>query len=371
MADVERSQSPEERERDLKRTELVGLESELVERELELSTLQQELAVFEAEYIRVVGRRYAMLDNINARTAEAEAVRHPDDQASLEEARNARETADVSVAQAEGDVPDAETALRFEPPAGLKALYRAAARKLHPDLATTDDERARRHEWMAKVNEAYRQENEDALNTVLADWETSPESVPGTGIPNELVRVIRQIAQVRRRIDEIGLIIAALQAGDLYALYAQCNTQAKTAGNSLDELAAHIDEQIADARRRLAELEDPQSSRQRQARTTVVRSHARREEERRTHSRAGRDYRLRGAVALLFLSAVVLVGSMYAFTIVLDYMACEEGSCEGTAGGVYLFALVILFLVGWWAIVMVLTTPLFILKELLRHFWSE
>ena len=254
MADSERAQSPEERELDLKRTELAGLESELVERELELSTHQQELAVFQADYLRVVGRRYAMLDDINARIAEAQAVRRPDDHGVLRRARDARETADLTAVQAESDAPDEAPAARFEPAAGLKALYRAAARKLHPDLATTDDERARRHEWMAKVNEAYRHQNEDTLKTVLTDWETSPESVPGTGIPSELVRVIRQIAQVRRRIDEIGLVVDALKAGDMYALYAQCRTQPTSAGNPMDELAARIDDQIADAKRRLANL---------------------------------------------------------------------------------------------------------------------
>ena len=122
MADSERAQSPEERELDLKRTERAGLESELVERELELSTLQQELAVFEAEYLRVVGRRYAMLDDMNARIAEAQAVRRPDDHGVLRRARDARETADVTAVQAESDAPDEEPAPRFEPPAGLKAL---------------------------------------------------------------------------------------------------------------------------------------------------------------------------------------------------------------------------------------------------------
>ncbi len=238
----------------MKRTELAGLESELVERELELSTLQQELAVFDAEYLRVVGRRYAMLDDITARIAEAQAVRRPNDHDALRRARDARQTADVTAVQAESDAPDEEPAPRFEPPAGLKALYRAAARKLHPDLATTDDERVRRHEWMAKVNEAYRHQNEDTLNTVLTDWETSPESVPGTGIPSELVRVIRQIAQARRRIDEVGLVFDALKAGDLYALYAQYRTQAGSAGSPIDELAARIDEQIVHAKRRLASL---------------------------------------------------------------------------------------------------------------------
>lgn len=255
MADFERARSPEERELDLKRTQLAGLETELVERELELSTLQQELAVFEAQYLRVVGRRYATLDDINARIAEAQAIRRPADHAVLEEARGARETADATASQAESDARDAEPVPSFEPPERLKTLYRAAARKLHPDLATTDDERARRHEWMAKANDAYRHQNEDALKTVLADWETSPESGPGTDTPSELVRVIRQIAQMRRRIDEIELMIDALKAGNVYALYAQFKTQARSAGNPLDELAASIDEQITDAKRRLADMQ--------------------------------------------------------------------------------------------------------------------
>ena len=62
-----RTQSPEERELELKRAELAALEQELVERELDLSTLQQALAKFERDYLRIVGRRYATLDAINAR----------------------------------------------------------------------------------------------------------------------------------------------------------------------------------------------------------------------------------------------------------------------------------------------------------------
>ena len=46
--ELARVQSPEELELDLKRAELAALEQELVERELALSTLQQQLAAFEA-----------------------------------------------------------------------------------------------------------------------------------------------------------------------------------------------------------------------------------------------------------------------------------------------------------------------------------
>ena len=50
-----RVQSPEALELERKRAELATLERELVERELELSTLEGRLGAFRAEYLRVVG----------------------------------------------------------------------------------------------------------------------------------------------------------------------------------------------------------------------------------------------------------------------------------------------------------------------------
>ena len=38
---------------------------------------RQELATFDSEYLRIVGRRYAALDDIKARVAEARAARRP------------------------------------------------------------------------------------------------------------------------------------------------------------------------------------------------------------------------------------------------------------------------------------------------------
>ena len=143
----------------------------------------------------------------------------------------------------------------FDPTTSLKTRYRSAARKLHPDLASTDEERARRHVWMAKVNEAYKQQDEDALKTLLMDWEASPESVQGTGIPSDLVRVIRQIAHVRRRIDSIGPILDAIKTGELYTLYMRHQAALKADENLLEEMAAALDVRIADAKRELVDLE--------------------------------------------------------------------------------------------------------------------
>ena len=247
-------QSPEELELARKQAELAALESELVERELELSTLEGELGAFEAEYLRVVGRRYAELDELQARIAKARAARAPDDAAARHAAAEAQEAAEVSADQVKHRTTEDAVPL-FDPPVALKALYRMLARKVHPDLASSDEERTRRHQLMAAVNDAYRRADSDALKSLFADWETSPESVSGTGVPSELVRAIRQIAQVRRRLQNISRVISTLQTGELYALVQKGNARSAEGGNLLEDMAARVDSDIVAARAELATLE--------------------------------------------------------------------------------------------------------------------
>ena len=252
------STTPEERELDRKRAELAELENELIEREINLSTFEQEVATFKADYLRIVGRRYAALDDIKARIAAVRASQRPNDPSIQEEARRARETADDTAKQAGDDAPRGGPLPPFEPFIALKALYRSAARQMHPDLAATDVERTRRHEWMAKVNEAYKQQDEGALKSLLRTWAESPESVEGTGIASELVRVIRQIAQVRRRIKTIETMIDEIEDGELYALYTQHDAALGGGRNLLDEMADWLDREIVLARRELACVEAEQ-----------------------------------------------------------------------------------------------------------------
>jgi len=61
-----KKQKPEERELEEKLFEVASLEAELTQRELDLTTLQAELNVFQEEYLRIVGARYAKLDEIKA-----------------------------------------------------------------------------------------------------------------------------------------------------------------------------------------------------------------------------------------------------------------------------------------------------------------
>lgn len=247
-------QSPEERELELKRQQLAALEAELVEHELQLSTLQAELAAFRAEYLRVVGSRYATLDDLKARIAEIRAERAPADDATRAAAAEARATADASAAEAR-DRASPEPVAPFDPSSEIKTLYRTIARWLHPDLAPTDDERESRHEWMAKVNDAYQRQDSAALMELLSAWEASPDSVQGTGVANDLIRAIRQIAQAQRRVESIQKAIHELKADELYTLHEKCNARRDAGGDLLAEMTKRLETRIATARQELEALE--------------------------------------------------------------------------------------------------------------------
>lgn len=93
---LKKKQKPEERELKEKLSELTSLEAELTQRELELSTLQAELNVFQGEYLRIIGVRYAELDEIKAEIAEYFSKINPKDPDTKERAGKARDKANQS-----------------------------------------------------------------------------------------------------------------------------------------------------------------------------------------------------------------------------------------------------------------------------------
>jgi hypothetical protein len=241
--------SPEEEELAGKRVELERLQSELADLELELATLRSELIAFERRYMGVVGRRYAELDRLEAQIAESTARRSPKDQSARKEAESARARARES-AEALGDADQERPAADFKPSEELKSLYRQAARELHPDLTTDEQERRRREKAMAEVNKAYEECNEERIRQILNEWRSSPEQVHGDDTAAQLVRVIREIAQVRKRLVEIRGEIEELGQGELSRLKKQVEGAAARGQDLLAGIAGKLDARIAQTRAR-------------------------------------------------------------------------------------------------------------------------
>jgi hypothetical protein len=242
--------SPEARELEKKRGELASLEARLAERELDLATLQAELHSFEGTYLRIVGSRLAELDEIEAQIAEAGARHKPQDREAQERASQARAQAQNTAQVVEAE-QEAGKRQPFMPSENLRKLYREVAKRIHPDLATDEGERNRRHELMTKANRAYEEGDAARLEAILRDWESSPESVKGEGPGAELVRVIRKIAQVENRLKAIDTEIGRLEESDLYHLKTQVDQAKKEKRDLLAEMAARTDQQVAEARGRL------------------------------------------------------------------------------------------------------------------------
>lgn len=245
---IAKRETPEERELRKKLNELIELEEKLAKRELELATLRAELNAFEAMYMRIVGVKYAELDEIEAKIAEAKLRKNPTDKIAQDEATQARARAYESK-EAIGQVQ--EVFEKFIPSDTLKKIYREVAKRIHPDLAEDDSERLKREELMAKANRAYQEGDSEKLRAILTEWEDSPESVKGKGAGAELVRLIRKIAQVEDRLRTIELEIVHLKKSDLYKLKNKVEKAEIQGRDLLSEMAEKVEKEISKAKEKL------------------------------------------------------------------------------------------------------------------------
>ncbi len=253
MTDILASRKrPEEVELDEKKRELAALEAELVERELGLANLHAELAAFQALYVRVVGVLYTELDSIEAEIAEYISRTQPSDEDARAKASRARAKADAS--QSDYEETLALKSRELNPSQTLKSLYREVAKRVHPDLVTDPEDRARRQRLMAEANRAYEMGDENRLRAILEEYENSPESVSGEGVAAVLIRVIRKIAQVKRRVAEIAIEREEVVRSNLYILSEKMMEAAKQGRDLLQEMAEGVKDEIERARQQLEGL---------------------------------------------------------------------------------------------------------------------
>ncbi len=252
ISDIVKSLSPEERELESKRQELGELEVLLADEELEYATLLSELDAFEREYFNKVGYLYVDLDELEAQLSELKAQHSPHDENIQEEAQQARKRAEETSSNFETHREDLEQESLEPPSEELKALYRRLARMFHPDLVLDPEEKERRTEIMARVNNAYRRRDMEALQKILEEWHESPDAVEGEGVAAELVRTIRMIAQIEKRIDEIEQAIEGLYEFPMWGLRTKIMEAEEDGRDLLEELAESLKIRIEETRSALS-----------------------------------------------------------------------------------------------------------------------
>lgn len=243
--------APEEIELNKKRKVLDRLKDRLADREEDMADLRAELEQFEARYTMEVGRLYAELDDIDAQIAEEEYRLYPDDEEMKAKAEEARRRAEESAAKTgEGEGCD----LKWQPTAEAKKAYHKLAKLIHPDLAFDNAERERRHGLMAELNNAYSAGDQNLLNKLVEDYRDSPDLVRGDSVGDELVRAIRQIAQIKNRLKELKAEMGRIEVTELYVLRERVNAEKREGRDLLKHMAGRTRSHIMKNERRLVNL---------------------------------------------------------------------------------------------------------------------
>ncbi len=227
--------TPEEEELLIKQEQLIQLEAMLADEELELATLKADLKAFEEEYKRIVAPCFARMEEI-----QAEAAAIPKEEG--------------------GDADYCPSSSREPcPPGELKTLFREVAKSIHPDLASSEEERRRRDELMAKANAAYAEGDDSQLRELLLKWNADPHAVQGEDVPAQLVRAIRLIAFVKNKTNQARHEIKELRKTDLYFLKIRADRAAAEGRNLLQETRLKLEQQILEQSTRVRAMQQGSS----------------------------------------------------------------------------------------------------------------
>lgn len=260
-----RTETPEEREYRRYMVEVESRQGRVAELQAELATLNLALSRFNAEYQTRVGTLFAELDR--ARLAADEYERRIEYiQSGQGDLSQVEEDIRTEFASQRQEVQDEEEETRAyrddferdrhrpwlnaEGEMSLKARYRELAKRYHPDLARTENERRRRESLMQQVNAAFSDLDEAALRAIEQAADASDPAFEARSIGEKLVWAIRDVARLDEVIARLEAEANAIQVSEAYALWHR-----QESGEAVIEtLERDLHEQLTSSRNHLAEL---------------------------------------------------------------------------------------------------------------------
>ncbi|GAB2574491.1 hypothetical protein GCM10027168_04260 [Streptomyces capparidis] len=253
---------------------VLAAEQALIEFEVAVETFRIEVDNLARIHHQRLGPMYARLDELDAQIAEAVAARtgHPDDLARAAAARAAAapmpdvdELFGTGTGARDGAdgarnpwVPE-EPPRRVRPSRRAQRLYRELARKAHPDLAQDPAEQSRRSAFITRVNEAYRDGDEEALRELSRQWdEGPPQPLPPPTARERIELLGARLEWLAERRDALSARAAELEQS---AMGAMLKLAERDPDALLNEIAEQLLAQVAEREARLGELLHPAAER--------------------------------------------------------------------------------------------------------------
>jgi len=235
---------PEEVEFERLTVEQEKLEEDLITEELKLETVKGDCSKMRYRYYQSAGVLYAELDDLEALIAAVEADQDPQNETSQEEAKEAKKKAKKSAEEA--GVIEKEPAPPVKISSETKLAFRKAAMLMHPDRGTTEAERQRRHNMMAKLNMAYAKGDKEEIDKLIVEFGADPEAISGDDTGALIIKAFRRIAQMRVRLEAINKELNELESTEMHELHVTITEAEKMGGTPLDDLVAQITHEISE-----------------------------------------------------------------------------------------------------------------------------
>ncbi|WSJ44701.1 J domain-containing protein [Streptomyces sp. NBC_01317] len=241
-------------------------EQALIEFEIALETFRVEVENFSRLHHQRLGPMYARLDELDAMIAEATAAR-TGDPADVRRAEEARALVQPMPGveelfhdwlDSEGLSPEAAAMLtdqpvrppkRVRPSDEARKLYRDLARKAHPDLAQDDKERARREEFITRVNAAYGRGDEPLLRELTEEWAAGP--APEEHRRSESEELYARLEWLSHRKELLTLVAKELEES---AIGAMLRMAPDDPDRLLEEIAEQLLAEVSERESQLAQL---------------------------------------------------------------------------------------------------------------------
>jgi hypothetical protein len=231
----------------------------------ERTALEQALSTFAVELKARVGGLRAELKRVRLQLAEhrrrIERLKGDDmiDPATVEREvaeefaeRIRAEQASEEASQREGariERPIRRHRLDADTEAEVTRIYRALAKRFHPDLAKSESERRRRAEFMLRVNVAYSERDLLTLQTIAKEAEAAEPGLPGLTPAERLLWAHRVIARLDSQIVDLNAQLNLLRQSETYTLWRSPDSSQQ----SLVDLEARVRERLTRERDRLDE----------------------------------------------------------------------------------------------------------------------
>lgn len=147
------------------------------------------------------------------------------------------------------DRPRRSHRLDAETEAEIVRVYRALAKRFHPDLAKNERERARRTEFMLRINVAYSERDLLLLQTIAKDAEADDPGAPSLSEAERVSWAHRVIARLDMQITDLEAQLNLLRQSETYTLWHSPDSSQQ----SLVDLEARVRERLTRERDRLDE----------------------------------------------------------------------------------------------------------------------